>query len=644
MASASRREGMPSTAHAGALILVSLLTISQSAHAAPPAVTYYKHIAPILFEYCAPCHRPGELGPFSLLTYEDAHKRAGLIAAVTRRRYMPPWLPEPGHGDFANERRLTEAQIEQIGKWASSGAPEGSRADSPPAPKFTPGWQLGTPDVVLQVSKPFHVPADGPDLFWNFILTPNIREMRYVRGIEIRPGAARSVHHANVEVDPGHSSRHREKMPGEGFPGMEISIERPTFDPDSHFLFWKPGAVLRSEPDGMAWKLNPGSDLVLNVHFHPTGKPELVTPSIGLYFTDKPPTKTPMLVQMERDSQLDIPAGTRDFLISDDFRLPVDLDVLAVYPHAHYLGTLLEAFATLPDGSRQWLIRIPRWDINWQAVFQYRKPVFLPKGTTVSMRFHYDNSADNPRNPNSPPDRVMSGNQSTDEMGHLWLQALPRGDSDQRGVLLEAIMRHRLENDPANAAAHFNLGVLLLRRKDTANGIAQLQDALRLDPEQPMALNDLGVALQAEGKLAEAVEQFQHALRTEPDFTSARFNLGNALAVEGKLEEAAANYRQVIAAEPGDAAARKQLIALLIRSGNEAVAQGQLATATASYRELVTLQPGDADLHANFGTLLARSGDLAGAAAEFEAALKINPAHPTARRNLEIIRNHPPAK
>ena len=150
---------------------------------------------------------------------------------------------------------------------------------------------------------------------------------------------------------------------------MDLTIETDTFDPDSHFLFWKPGGTPRVEPDGMAWRLDPASDLVLNVHLQPSGKPETVQPSVGLYFTDKPPAKRPMLVKLENDRALDIPPGARDFLVSDDFRLPLDVDVLAVYPHAHYLGTLLEAFATLPDGSRRWLIRIPQWDVNWQSVY-----------------------------------------------------------------------------------------------------------------------------------------------------------------------------------------------------------------------------------------------------------------------------------
>jgi len=615
-----------------------LLGILGESCAATPAVTYHKDIAPILFEFCAPCHRPGESGPFPLLTYQDARKRAGLIADVTRRRYMPPWLPETGYGDFVNERRLTAAQIEQIGKWAAAGAAEGSASGAPRPPAFTPGWQLGTPDLVIPVSRPFGLPADGPDLFWNFVLSPDIRQTRYVKAVEVRPGNARSVHHANLLVDRTRSSRRREKTRGDGFAGMDLNIETATFDPDSHFLFWKPGAAPHIEPDGMAWRLDPGSDLVLNVHFHPTGQAQLVEPSIGLYFTDKPPTQFPMLLQIERDSAIDLSPGARDFAIADDFRLPADVDVIAVYPHAHYLGTSLEGFATLPDGSRQWLIRIPQWDVNWQAVYRCRKPLFLPKGTVISMRFHYDNSADNPRNPNSPPKRVTAGNQSTDEMGHLWLQVLPRGPGDQRPALQEALMRHRLDNDPASAPAHFTLGVLLLGRKDAASAIGHLREALRLNPEQPMALNDLGAALEAEGKVEDALEQFRNALRMEPGYTSARFNLANGLAAQGRGEEAAANFRQVLAEEPGDQAAREQLIAVLIQSANAAAGDGRLSDASAGYRELVALRPADADLRNNFGILLARVGDLVGAMTQFEAALKVDSAHQAARRNLDAVR------
>jgi Tfp pilus assembly protein PilF len=608
-----------------------------------PAVTYYREIAPILFQYCAPCHRPGQSGPFPLLTYDDARRRAGQIATVTRRRYMPPWLPEPGYGVFAGERRLSDAQIRSIEDWARAGAPEGLASDgrhesmAPPPPAVTPEWLLGAPDLVIRASKPFALPADGPDIFWNFVISPSIPDTRYVKAIEIRPGNAR-VHHANLLVDRARSTRHQETVAGEGFPGMDLTIETDTFDPDSHFLFWKPGGTPWVEPEGMAWRLDPGNDLVLNVHMQPSGKPEAVQPSVGLYFTDKPPAKNPMLVKLENDRALDIPPGAGNFLVSDDFRLPLDVDVLAVYPHAHYLGKLLEAYATLPGGSRRWLIRIPQWDVNWQAVYRYRTPLFLPKGTVVSMRFHYDNSAGNTRNPNSPPKRVVGGNQSTDEMGHFWLQVLVRGDGDQRPVLQEALMRHRLARYPDDVAAHLNLGTLLLSQKQPAAAITHLREALRLAPEQAQALNNYGAALQSEGRIEEALEQFRHALRVQPEYPNARYNLANALLAQGKLVEAAESLRLVLAAVPGDRAAREQLRAALIGMGGAAVTAGRLSTAADIYRELVGLEPGNADLRNNFGIILAQMGDVTGALSQFEAALQSNPAHQAAQRNLEQVR------
>ncbi len=621
-----------------ALPLLAAAIASAGAAAKPAAVTFHKNIAPILLAQCAPCHRPGEAGPFPLLTYDDARKHASQIAEVTRKRYMPPWLPAPGIGNFAEERRLTEAQIATIEQWVRAGSPEGSAAESPPLPVFTPGWQLGPPDLVITAGKPFSLPADGPDIFWNFILSAAVREQRQVKAIEIRPGSIRAVHHANLQIDRARSLRYREKVPGEGFAGMDIAIASDTFDPDSHFLFWKPGATPWKEPAGMSWRLDPGNDLILNVHLRPTGKPELIQPSVGFYFTREPQTKYPMLLQLEHDGALDIPPGDGEFLVSDDFRLPVDVDLLAVYPHAHYLGKLLEGFATLPDGARQWLIRIPEWDLNWQSVYRYREPLFLPKGTVISMRFRYDNSTANPRNPNSPPKRVRGGNQSTDEMAHLWLQVLPRGPGEQRGALQEAIMNRRLEKYPADFSAHFNLGALLLDRHDIPSATAHLAAALHVEPEQPAALNAFGVALESDGKFDEAIEQFRHALRVGPEDSRARYNLANTFAAQGRLEDAAAGFRELLAAHPEDDAAHQHLVQILMELGDSAASSGRTPQAIERYHELVALEPGNPDLRNNFGILLARSGDMPSALAQFEAALKADPSHAAARRNLELTR------
>jgi tetratricopeptide (TPR) repeat protein len=551
----------------GKMRRIALLLLAATPNFAAPAVTFYRNIAPIVYHSCAPCHRPGEPGPFPLLTYQDVSKRGRQIVTVIKSHYMPPWLPEPGYGDFQDQRRLSDEQIQLIEQWVSEGAPAGSPADAPPRPHFTPGWQLGTPDLVLHASAPYHLPASGPDNYWNFVLPMNLPGTRWVKAIEIRPGNTRAVHHANALVDRSGASLAEEKTPGSGFPGMDLSIESDTFDPDSHFMFWKPGGMPWVEPDGMAWRADPGNYLVLNVHMQTTGKPELVQPSVGLYFTDHPGTRYPMLIQLENDSALDIPPGDPDFLIKDDFTVPMDLDVLGVYPHAHYLGHLLEGYATLPNGRRQWLLRIPNWDVNWQAVYRYKTPVFLPKGTVISMRYHYDNSAHNPRNPNQPPKRVRGGNQATDEMGHLWLQVLPRGGRDRRMELQEALMRHRLDKYPGDYLAQFNLGALMLARGKPADGIPLLRAAVASRPDQSVALNTLGAALLETGHASEATAMFERALAANPRYTNARYNLANALAEQQQWAPAAAQFRKVLEENPADEGAQRHLAEVLQAEG-----------------------------------------------------------------------------
>ncbi len=358
---------------------------AKAANSSERQVTFNHDIAPVIFHSCSSCHRPGEAAPFSLLTYEDVKKHARQIAEVTRTRNMPPWLPAPQDLKFADEMRLPDAQIALIQRWVDEGAVEGAALDLPPQPKFVEGWQLGTPDLILTAEKPLVLPPQGTDTYWNFIFPIPIRETRWVKAIEIRPGDKRYVHHANILVDRAGSLRNREAAPGAGFGGMEIRIESQVFDPDSHLLFWKPGTVPYVEPEGMALRLDKGTDLILNTHLQPSGKPEVIQPSIGLYFTSKPATKLPMLLQLENDAKLDIPAGKKDFEVTDEFTLPIDVDLLAIYPHAHYLGKEIQAFATLPDGTRETLIQIPRWNLSWQAVYRYEQPVLLPKGTAVTL-------------------------------------------------------------------------------------------------------------------------------------------------------------------------------------------------------------------------------------------------------------------
>ena len=577
------------------------------AFARPPVpavqqVTFNRDIAPILFHSCAICHHPGEAGPFPLLTYADAKARARQIAAVTSKRFMPPWLPEPQELKFADELRLTDEQIALIQKWVEGGAVEGAADDLPSAPRFVAGWHLGQPDKIIAAERPYTIPAGGSDTYWNFIFRTPVDRTRWVKAVEIRPGDKRVVHHANILVDRNHSARRQEPQPGAGFAGMELKIESETFDPDSHFLFWKPGTVTRPEPEGMSLRLDKDTDLVLNIHLQPSGKPEKIQPSLGLYFTDKPATLFPLLLQLENDRQLDIPAGEKRFLVTDEFTLPVDVDLLAIYPHAHYLGKDLQALATLPDGSTKTLIHIPQWDLNWQAVYRYAAPVALPKGTTISLRYTYDNSSENPANPNDPPRRVVAGNRSNDEMAHLWLQVLPRGSSgaafDPRMLLQEDMARHNLEKNPADFEAHYNLGAMLQARGAQAEAIRQFEFAVRLRPEDPTANNALGASLLSAGRIGEAIPHLDTALRAQPDNFDAHYNLANALVSEDKFPEAIEHYRAA-----------------------------------------VRLHPDDANAEANLGSALAETGELSEAKLHFERALRIDPHHKLARENLEQI-NH----
>jgi Tfp pilus assembly protein PilF len=505
------------------------------------------------------CHHQGGGGPFSVITYADAKAHAEEIAQATRTHHMPPWLPEHGYGEFDGEDRLQERQIGAIAAWVRGGAPEGPVTELPAPPSFTDGWQLGSPDLIVEAPRAVSVPPSGPDVFWNFVLDPGLKSSRFVRAIEIRTGNNRMIHHANVLIDPARSARSHEPTPGGGFAGMDIAVEAPPLEFPSHFLFWKPGNVPRSEPEGYSWRLDPGADLVLNTHLKPDGRPEEVRPSVGLYFTSQKPTHFPLLIQLEADQQLNIPPGSRAFPVADDFELPVDSDVLAIYPHAHYLGKLLEAYATLPSGERRWLIRIPDWDPDCQAVYRYREPVFLPKGSIVSMRYRYDNSSANPNNPNRPPKRVRAGNQATDEMAHLWLQLLPRGVGDSRTAIEAALMRHRIAKNPADFSAHLELGGLLVATLRAQEALPILAEAVRLNPRHAEARNFYGESLAAAGRTIEASAQFEVALQLRPDYPNARLNLANAEVKSGRLDDAIENYRRILSELPDDSVAKERL-------------------------------------------------------------------------------------
>ena len=399
-------------------------------------VTFTEHIAPIVYDNCVSCHRPGEAAPFSLISYDDVKNRGQLIAAVTQSRYMPPWQATHGYGDFEGERRLTDPQIETIATWVKNGMPQGDANRMPALPKFTSGWRLGTPDLVLEMSKDFEVPASGPDLFRNFVIPSGLVEDKWVRAVEFRPSARTVVHHALFAYVRAGAYAEIDGADGRpGFPGLAPIGANPNIAPAGSLGGWAVGATPRFLPEGLALPMGKGSDLVLQMHFHPSGKAERERSTIGIYFAKSAPDRRLRVLQLPGlfgiGSGIDIQPGEKYYVVERSATLPVDVKVYLANPHAHYLAKEFKATATLPDGSTKPLLWIQDWDFNWQDGYNYKEPVLLPKGTRVDVRITYDNSASNPRNPSNPPKRVWWGEESTDEMGTIGFGLIPVRREDE---------------------------------------------------------------------------------------------------------------------------------------------------------------------------------------------------------------------
>ena len=389
-----------------------------AAVAAPAAeVTYTKDVAPILWKNCARCHRPGDIGPFSLLAYQDAAKRADFIAQITASRRMPPWKPEPGYGEFFDELRMSDREIEVLTAWAKAEAPEGDPHDLPPAPEFPTGWQLGQPDLVVRMREPFEVSASGRDVFRCFVIPLDCDVDQTVAAVDFHPGNRRVVHHALFFLDSTGQGRKLEaKDPAPGYP----SFGGIGFIPTGGIGGWAPGAIPRPWPEGMGNLLRKGSDLVLQIHYHPSGKPETDQSELGIYFTPRFAANIVAALVLGR-TDINIPAGAARHRISSTFTLPRDVVAVGISPHMHWLGREMKVEAHLPDGSTRHLLWIKDWDFNWQGRYVYRDRIPLPKGTRLELEAYYDNSAGNASNPNDPPQEIHFGEQTTDEMCFCWI-------------------------------------------------------------------------------------------------------------------------------------------------------------------------------------------------------------------------------
>lgn len=501
-------------------------------------LTFNRDIAPIIFENCSGCHRPNRAAPFSLVDYAQVRKRATQIAEVTASRFMPPWLPMAGHGEFVDARILTEKQIEMIQRWAVEGRAEGDSKDLPPKPVWSDAWESGEPDLVVSMPQAYPLRSDGPDIYRNFVIPTQESFPRFVRGVEIRPGNPKVVHHAVLQVDRTRGSRNLDESdPVPGFGGiMSVSQAR---IPDGHFIGWTPGKTsFQGQPD-LAWRLEPGSDLVLQLHMRSSGKPEAVRATIGLYFTESPPVAQPYALIL-RSKSIDIPAGESAYLVESNYALPVDVRVLSIYPHAHYLGKEMEASVSLPDGNENRLFRILDWDFNWQDEYRYVEPVYLPRGTVVSMRYTFDNSASNVRNPNHPPKRVAYGQNSTDEMAELMLQVLPktardlevlRNDAAQRAVLDQIdLVEKQLRTAPMDLNGRIEVGLLYQRIRNHDQALAHFARAVEIAPGSARSHYLLADTLAEAGRFDEAQVHFEEADRLAPNQPETINSLAQVLA------------------------------------------------------------------------------------------------------------------
>lgn len=545
-------------------IFLPALTPGLFAAADASPITFNRDIAPVVIAHCAPCHHAGGAGPFPLIHFADVRKRAKQIAEITGKRVMPPWLPAAGHGEFIDSRRLDDAQVLLFQRWLDDGTQEGTPEYRPPDPVFPSNWQLGTPDLVVKLAEPFHLGPDGKDLYRNFVIPLPLNSNRFVRAFEFRPGNP-SIHHVRLLLDGTKQCRRLDETDAEsGFGGMRV----PARHPPGRLLTWTPGRQPRWNEPEQVWAIDAGDDLVLQIHMQRTGKEESIQPQIAFYFTDNPPTQTTFMMGLVTQL-IDIPAGATNYSIIRKWDVPVDISLLAVMPHAHYLASEVRLSATLPDGKEQFLLWIPRWDFNWQEEYRYRKPVFLPRGTRVDFSIRYDNSEANIRNPNRPPKPVGFGPQSSDEMGEVWLQVLPENPADLTALQRQkrsmdaresaAFYERFLESHPDDSASHFELGKVLgpLGRKREA--ATHFQRSLELNPSQPEAHYYLGVILFEQQNYKEARSEFERELGINPGNAKAHVSLALVSIDEQDLKSAEAHLRAALQLNSTDPATRQML-------------------------------------------------------------------------------------
>jgi peroxiredoxin/mono/diheme cytochrome c family protein len=417
---AGKKVSQPLTAAVGCPIVNAELPRAST------TVTYYKDVLPILQNSCQTCHRPGEMGPFSLMTYEQALRWADDIKEYTQSRAMPPWKPVEGV-PMRGQRKLTQQEIATLAAWVDGGRPKGEVSQAPPPVKFAEGWGLGQPDLILSANEAFTLGATGPDIFRCFVFPTDLPEDKFVTAYEVRPGARQAVHHTLHFLDTQgrgrkleEAERNRPHAPDEKDFGPGYNMRMlPGFLPDGDVGGWAPGIsaqVLGGGVDEVGYFLPRKTDVVVQIHYHRTGKVEKDRTQIGLYFSRKQAVCKPLQTMIIAGQFLSIPAGKEDFRVKGSIWSSQDCTIYNVSPHMHLIGKKIKITMTPPDGTTTTLVGIDSWDFNWQEVYVLKEPIRVKENTRFDLEAIYDNSVKNPVNPFSPPRTIRLGESTNSEM------------------------------------------------------------------------------------------------------------------------------------------------------------------------------------------------------------------------------------
>ena len=520
----------------------------------PSIPTFVREIAPLLWKECGPCHHPGGAGPFSVLTFAELQPHLRAIRSAIEADEMPPWPPEPGHGDFLQSRRLAPTQRQLLLDWLAQGAPSGPLNTLPTSPTFPTGWQLGTPDLILPFPTNFLAEGSGQDLYRNFVLPLPSGTQRLVRGIEFLPESP-NIHHARFLLDTSGTARRLDNAdPACGFGGTMP----PGQLPEGQLGGWVPGRQPSLLPSGQWWPLPDSGDFVVQLHVQRKTPREVLTPRIGLYLTHGPAPDLPVRLGLVAQ-WLDIPPRSSNQVVIRSLQLPAAARLISVMPHAHQRAREVELTVTPPDQQPQSLLLIRHWRFNWQDEYRYREPMLLPAGTRIEFRITFDNPSDQ---------RVRHGPNSSDEMAELWLQLSPEG-ARARELLLDAARRfhaaetvlaftQRLQETPKDAGGHLELGKALAVLGRDEESFEHLAEAADLNPALVEAHYHIGLSYLRRELWVAAARAFSEALSLDPRHQRSYVGLGLAAAGAHRKQDAIQYFDRALLLNPNDPIAKSR--------------------------------------------------------------------------------------